>query len=84
MSRYRISDLSMFPDCCALSEHGRCTRLNLYYCQGEGCTFKRTHSEDSNSLQYAHHRLLSLDFSLQMKIAKKYYGGSMPWNEELG
>jgi hypothetical protein len=80
MSIYRMQDLSKFPDCCALSERGRCTRLTVYNCQGEQCRFKRTCKEDTESLQYAHNRLSTLDISVQLKIAKKYYGGTMPCN----
>lgn len=81
MSIYKLPDLSKFPDCCALTERGRCTRLELYICQGNECTFKRTSREDSDSLEHVYQRISSLDISMQMHIAKKYYGGTMPWKE---
>lgn len=74
-------DLSRYPDCSALSERGRCNRLTLSICQGKKCNFRRTEKEDIDSFQYAYQRLLSLDISMQIQIAEKYYGGSMPWNE---
>jgi hypothetical protein len=82
MSIYKLADLSRFPDCSGLSENGKCTRLAFYSCQGEVCTFKRSLEEDIDSLQYAYKLLSSLDIPMQEQIAKKYYGGSMPWNEE--
>lgn len=82
MSRFRLPSLSRFLDCSALSEKGKCTRLTVLNCQGEKCSFKRTWEGDFDSIQCAHRRLSSLDSSTQSHIAKKYYGGSMPWNEE--
>lgn len=81
MSRYRISDLSRLPDCCARSERGRCTRLTAYNCHGVEFAFKRTNEEDSESLQYAYELLSSLDISTQIYIAKKNYDSFMPWKE---
>lgn len=82
MSVYSLPDLSKFPDCSALSLRGTCTRLSLASCQGEGCTFKRSFKEDNDSLQLAYKRISSLDTSTQKQIAKKYYGGLMPWKRE--
>lgn len=81
MSRYRIKDLSKFPDCCALLVSGRCNSLNLYSCQGHKCTFKRTSKQELDSLRCVYKRLSSLDSSIQKQIAKKYYGNLMPWKE---
>jgi hypothetical protein len=83
MSNYRLPDLSKFPDCIGLSERGRCAWLTISDCQGEACTFKRTCKEEFDSIQYAHQRLSSLRSSTQRHIAKKYYGGFMPWNEKI-
>lgn len=77
MSRARVLD------CSALSENRKCTWLTVYNCQGEECTFKRTCKEDFDSIQCAHQRLSSLNISKQSYIAKKYYGGSMPWNKKI-
>jgi Tfp pilus assembly PilM family ATPase len=81
MSIYKLPDLSKFPDCCALTEKGRCTRLALYICQGNECTFKQTRKEGGDSLQHVYQRISSLDISKQMHIAQKYYGGTMPWKD---
>ncbi len=78
MNIYKVSDLSKLPDCIALSENGRCTRLKVYKCCGEKCSFKRTHKEELNSIQCANQRLASLNDSIQNYIAKKYYEGCMP------
>lgn len=69
-------------DCSSLSENSKCTWLTVYNCQGEECTFKRTCKEYNDSFQFAHQRLATLDSSTQSHIAKKYYGGSMPWNKK--
>ncbi|ADL52915.1 hypothetical protein [Clostridium cellulovorans] len=82
MNKYSLLELTNLPECSGLSEHGRCTRLNVFYCQGEGCTFKSTKEEERASISSAYQRLLSLDVSKQKQIARKYYGGIMPWNKE--
>src|SRR5690242_9613500 len=82
MSIYRLPYFSKLPDCSALSETGKCTRLTVFKCRGEVCTFKRTHKEEFDSLRCAYQRLANLDSSIQSNIAKKYYDGYMPWNEE--
>ncbi|MCT8977224.1 hypothetical protein N4T77_11480 [Clostridium sp. CX1] len=82
MSICRVRDVVKHPDCIALSKVGRCTRLNIGKCKGEECTFKRTHKEEFNSIQHAYQRLANLDRSIQSHIAKKYYGGYMPWSKE--
>jgi hypothetical protein len=82
MSRYRLPNLNKFPDCCALTLNGECTRLTVSNCQGEKCPFKRTRKEEFDSIQCTYQRLSCLDNLTQNHIAKKYYGGHMPWNEE--
>ena len=82
MSINRLTNLSKFPDCSALSEMGKCTRLTVFNCQGEKCSFRQTSEEEYASIQYVYNRLSSLDSSIQGHIAKKYYGGSMPWKEK--
>lgn len=82
MSIYKSPDLSKFPDCHGLSVMGKCSRLTLFYCQGKECTFKQSQKEYSVLKQSAQKRLASLSISKQIRIAKKYYDGSMPWKEE--
>lgn len=79
---YKQQDLSRFPDCSALSDDWKCTRLTVSNCQGQKCSFKRTSEEDLESIQRAYQRLSNLDSSTQSYIAKKYYGGSMPWKQK--
>lgn len=83
MHRYRIMDLSEFPDCCALSDNGSCKWLTLATCRGEECSIKRTKKEENDSLQHVYERLTALDISTQIEIAKKYYDGSMPWSDSV-
>jgi hypothetical protein len=78
---YKHQDLNIYIDCSALSVRGRCARLTLPMCQGVECTFKRNVEEDIDSLELAYRRLSNLDMDMQIKIAKKYYSGSMPWSE---
>jgi len=82
MSIYKAPDLSKFPDCYGLSIMGKCSRLTLFYCQGKECAFKQSKEEYSVLKQSAQKRLASLSISKQIRIAKKYYGGSMPWKED--
>lgn len=70
------------PNCSALWKSRKCARLTVYYCQGEEYTFKQTCKEEIDLIQYAYNRLSSLDSSMQRYIAKKYYGGLMPWNKK--
>jgi hypothetical protein len=81
MKRFKIQDLSQFPDCCALSDSGRCIWLAVPVCRGKRCALKRTPKENRESLLYVYHRLSGLDISIQIQIAQKYYQGSMPWTE---
>lgn len=81
MPRFKVLDLSVFPDCSGLSDNGRCIRLNVTRCQGEKCSFKRTHEDEDYSIKRSYQRLLSLDKSQQAYIAHKYFDGCMPWDE---
>lgn len=81
MSVYSPASIK-FPNCCALTEKGRCTRLTFYYCQGEKCTFKKSLNQELSSIQYSYQRLSNLDIAKQIYISKKYYHGFMPWNKK--
>ena len=81
MPKNRFQDLSELPDCNALSIYGKCTRLNVPYCLGDHCSFKRTSQEDHDSRKWANRRLSNLSSSIQNHIANKYYRGTKPWNE---
>lgn len=82
MPRNKMLDLGGLPDCIALSDYGRCNRLNVFYCQGDKCPFKRSQKEDIDSIKYSYQRLSTLDSLTQNYIAEKYFNGSMPWKEK--
>jgi len=76
------TDMLNFPDCISLSERGKCERLNISTCQGKNCTFLRTYRDiTEQKLRWAK-RLSDLGEDDQIKIAKKYYSGTMPWRQE--
>lgn len=81
MAKYKFPDLTGFPDCMALSDNGKCSRLTVSTCLGQVCTIKQTHKEYMDSVQFANHRLSRLDSSIQKHIADKYYRGNMPWTK---
>jgi hypothetical protein len=61
---------------------GKCGRLDVPECLGKACPFVRIAGDGAQDEEGWHRRLKSLDETKQAAIAKKYYGGSMPWNEE--
>lgn len=69
------------PNCVFLSNRGVCSKLNITKCIGENCSFMKTGSDLKQSNEQCKKRLLSLDEEKQYAIAKKYYGGNMPWKE---
>lgn len=79
---YNKINLLDFPDCAALSEYGKCSWLAVQNCQGNNCPFRRTKKDYLMSVKFSYDRLSELDKIQQLYIAKKYYGGSMPWNEK--
>ena len=70
------------PDCSYLSMKGKCGRLDVPECLGKACPFVRIAGDGAQDEERWRRRLKSLDETKQAAIAKKYYGGSMPWNEE--
>lgn len=70
------------PDCSYLSAKGKCDKLDVPKCLGEACPFVRIAGGGAQEEERWRGRLRSLDETKQAAIAKKYYGGSMPWNEE--
>ena len=70
-------ELVNMPDCTGLSENGRCTRLGLSACKGQGCS----HYTSRSSCEKAEKRLRELDDETQRHIAAKYYNGKRPWLE---
>ncbi|GEM_PF-1092553 len=82
--RYELCDL---PDCVYLMENGKCEKTTVASCAGKNCRFLVTSKEIQTSKKRWRDRLSGMDESAQLSIAKKYYGGSMPWkadeNKEL-
>ena len=74
--------LCKLPDCVDLRENGNCARLNIDACRGSECSFMQTKNEAEKSAQRWCKRLSSLDESEQKQIAKKYYGGTKPWESK--
>lgn len=72
-------DLLDLPDCSSLTEKGGCSLLNINHCTGQGCRFIHTTEDEKRAVTHWRNRLLALSNDEQTKIAKKYYGGSMPW-----
>lgn len=67
------------PNCVFLSQKGTCSKLDVKICMGQTCAFVKTPQEWERSQQKQRLRLKKLDEDLQKKIARKYYGGSTPW-----
>ncbi len=82
MAGYIVPDLRSFPDCISLTDTARCTRLNVTYCQGKTCPFRKTLEEADKSKEDSNMRIRKLDTTKQMHIANKYFEGSMPWDIE--
>ena len=79
MAKTILPDLLGMPDCSSLSDNGKCTRLNVTKCRGENCPFKKSCEEENDSKERAYQRIMSLERSMQIHIAKKYFEGTMPW-----
>lgn len=81
LTKYSNLSLLHMPDCVGLMENGRCSRLDVKLCEGDGCALKKTRDEQSDALKKSMSRLLSLDEKTQAQIARKYYGGKRVWLE---
>lgn len=83
MSFNRFSNLSLInmPDCVALSDLKKCSRLTTLECDKKMCPFKQDIDEETASIQHAYERISNLDDTAQRRIAKKYYKGNMPWKK---
>ncbi|HBN85964.1 MAG TPA: hypothetical protein DDZ89_19225 [Clostridiales bacterium] len=79
MAKTILPDLLSMPDCSSLSDNGKCKRLNVTKCRGEKCPFKKSNEEENVSRERSFLRIMSLDKSKQIHIAKKYFSGNMPW-----
>lgn len=79
----KFSHLSLInmPDCVALSDLKKCSRLTTLVCDKKKCPFKQSNDEETISIQNVYDRISNLDNSTQSRIAKKYYKGAMPWRK---
>ncbi len=72
-----VSDIP--PDCIYLNDNQSCSILRTQRCDGESCSFRRTHEQSDLSNKAVVKMLNSLSAEQQKKIASSYYGGKMPW-----
>lgn len=79
LTRLSNLDLIDLPNCAGLQENGRCARLDIDQCLGEGCPLMRTPAQEKAALRHTFLRLGSLGEEEQVKIARKYYGGRRVW-----
>lgn len=81
MSFNKYSNLSLLnmPDCVALSDLKKCSRLTTLECDKSMCPFKQSTDEKNASIQSAYDRISNLDDNTQTRISKKYFKGNMPW-----
>lgn len=77
-TRLPSAKLMNTSDCAGMLENGKCRWLQIDACAGENCTYYRKASSQAK----AEARLCSLDEETQESIAKKYYGGFRPWQED--
>lgn len=75
-------NLLNYPDCIYLSEQCKCGVLNVERCIGKGCTFCKNSSQNICSKNIWKNHLNTIPQDKQSKIARTYYGGTMPWKEQ--
>ncbi|MBQ6823274.1 MAG: hypothetical protein IJP27_01345 [Clostridia bacterium] len=61
---------------------GACKILRVTACR-EGCSFYREEHQAASSRVEWQKRMNGLDAERQRKIAGLYFGGKMPWKEQL-
>lgn len=67
------------PGCIYLNDNLSCSILRTKRCEGDSCSFRRTHEQSDVSNKTVTKMLNSLSAEQQKKIAASYYGGKMPW-----
>jgi hypothetical protein len=75
--KYAKMKLLEYPNCSGLTESGKCRWLTCGDCRGPDCSYLKISPEDA--LRKTFLRLASLDEETQVRISRKYYGGSRPW-----
>lgn len=66
-------------ECIWLAEGSICELMKSCRCRGAECSFRRTAAQDRKATAAWQSRISSLSDEQQRRIAKKYYGGNMPW-----
>ncbi|MCD8220560.1 MAG: hypothetical protein LUC50_09725 [Ruminococcus sp.] len=66
-------------ECIWLADDKICELMKSCRCVGSDCTFRKTVAQEKQSDAAWRLRMISLSDEQQCKIAKKYYGGNMPW-----
>ncbi|WP_295217098.1 hypothetical protein [Ruminococcus sp.] len=66
-------------ECIWLAEGSVCELMKSCRCHGTSCSFRRTSAQDRRAAAAWQSRMASLPEEQQRRIAKKYYGGNMPW-----
>lgn len=77
ISHQGSNDMTM--ECIWLTDGSVCELMKSCRCHGENCGFRRTVLQNQKSLAEWQSRISSLSEEQQNKIARKYYGGNMPW-----
>lgn len=65
--------------CIYQTDDSLCELMKSCRCHSQDCTFRQTKHQSEQSADAWRVRLKSLPEDQQLFIAKKYYGGNMPW-----
>lgn len=74
-------DLLALPACVNLTDKCKCKILTVDCCLGEKCSFLQLNDNQQTVTKKWSEHLSSLTVERQREIAKKYYGGAMPWSD---
>lgn len=66
-------------ECIWLADDAICELMKSCRCRGGTCSFRKTAAQSKQSDRKWRSRMSSLPDEQQSEIAKKYYGGNMPW-----
>lgn len=77
MTQQTLDDAAM--ECIWMTEGSICELMKSCRCCGTDCSFRRTSAQNHRAAAIWQSRMASLPEEQQRRIAKKYYGGNMPW-----
>ncbi len=69
-------------DCAYCGDESTCRVLTGAVCKMQRCSFYKSAAEIDAQNKAWRQKLSALESDVQQKIAKKYYGGALPWKEE--